>query len=50
VQELLKYFPFDNVFMDTHLYHGFNVADVGESTWPRRGPSVPSLPWLISVD
>jgi hypothetical protein len=26
---MLKYFPFDNVFMDTHIYHGFNPSDIG---------------------
>lgn len=26
---MLKYFPYDNVYMDTHLYHGFNPSDIG---------------------
>lgn len=30
---LLKYFPYDDIFMDTHLYHGFNVADVASDTY-----------------
>lgn len=30
---MLKYFPFDNVFMDTHLYHGFNPSDIASDTY-----------------
>jgi hypothetical protein len=30
---LLKWFPYDNIYMDTHLYHGFNTADVASDTY-----------------
>lgn len=30
---MLKYFPFDNVYMDTHLYHGFNPSDIASDTY-----------------
>lgn len=30
---MLKYFPFDNVFMDTHIYHGFNPSDIASNSY-----------------
>merc|ERR1712070_1197915 len=30
--QLLKYFPYGNIYMDTHLYHGFNVADIASDS------------------
>lgn len=30
---MLKYFPFDNVYMDTHLYHAFNPSDIASDTY-----------------
>eukprot|EP01006_Ploeotia_vitrea_P041786 TRINITY_DN66573_c8_g1_i1.p1 TRINITY_DN66573_c8_g1~~TRINITY_DN66573_c8_g1_i1.p1 ORF type:complete len:686 (-),score=109.44 TRINITY_DN66573_c8_g1_i1:32-2089(-) len=30
--DLLKHYPLQNVYMDTHLYHSFNIADVASDT------------------
>jgi len=30
--DLLKHYPLTNVYMDTHLYHSFNIADVASDT------------------
>lgn len=30
---MLKYFPFDNVYMDTHIYHGFNPSDIASDSY-----------------
>lgn len=38
---MLKYFPNDNVYMDTHLYHGFNPSDIGASHLCAN-PTIPS--------
>lgn len=42
---LLKYFPYDNIFMDTHIYHGFNPSDIGKSIDPPVSDVVHDL-WL----